>query len=90
MLRFAATVVSKRSFIYLYLSIHQDFRNISELWIQQTASVKEREPYLQDKFLVDVAFSHGGLEVRTLQETQKEFVHQLAEGQTIRKQLEII
>lgn len=37
----------------------------------------DREDYLQDKLLVDVAFGHGGLEVRALQETQKEFIHQL-------------
>lgn len=74
--------VSKRSFIYLYLSIYQDFRNILELWIWQTAFSEEREDYLQDKLLVDVALGHGGLEVRALQETQKELVHQLTEAQT--------
>lgn len=42
------------------------------------------EDYLQDKLLVNVAFGHGGLEVRALQETQKELVHQLMEAQSKR------
>lgn len=41
-------------------------------------SRRQREKdYLQDKLLVHVAFGHGGLEVRALQETQKELIHQL-------------
>lgn len=47
-----------------------------------TLPMRESEGYLQDKLLVDVAFGHGGLEVRALQETQKKLVHQLTEAQT--------
>ena len=75
-------MAAKKGLIYLYLSLYQDFRNIPEIWIRQTA--RRGEDYLQDKLLVDVALGHGGLEVRTLQETQKELVHQLMEAQTAR------
>lgn len=44
--------------------------------------MRQNEGYLQDKLLVDVAFGHGGLEVRALQETQKKLVHQLTDTQT--------
>lgn len=47
----------------------------------QFSKMENREDYLQDKLLVNVAFGHGGLEVRALQETQKELIHQLTERQ---------
>lgn len=42
--------------------------------------------HLQDKLLVHVAFGHGGLEVRALQETQKELIDQLGKPQRAKDQ----
>lgn len=64
---------------------HLEFDKM-HLWRRE----REREIYLQDKLLVHVAFSHGGLEVRALQETQKELVHQLTETQTESNQTHLV
>lgn len=42
--------------------------------------------HLQDKLLVHVAFGHGGLKVRALQETQKELIDQLGKPQRAKDQ----
>lgn len=83
----SAGVILASSFIYTF-----PFVSILETSLRfefdklQFLRRERREDYLQDKLLVDVAFGHGGLEVWALQETQKELVHQLTEGQMVGSQ----
>lgn len=70
---------SEMGFIYLYLLFYQ--AEYLKALILHLSRMQRRKDYLQDKLLVDVAFGHGWLEVRALQETQKELIHQLEEEQ---------